>query len=153
MSRSIAVIALVAAVVLSSCTLKQDVGSAEGIPAPSDVAAPPRDALKTSSGLASKMLRVGLGRDRPGPHSRVLVNYTGWTPDGKMFDSTLTGGGPVELDVDHVIAGWTEGLQLMVPGEKRRFWIPGALAYDTRKDMPSAPRGMLVFDVELLEIR
>jgi peptidylprolyl isomerase len=153
MPRSIIVVALAALTALASCTLKQDSDSAAGAPAPPDVAAPPRDALKTPSGLASKMLRVGLGRDRPGPHSRVLVNYTGWTPDGKMFDSTLTGGGPVELDVDHVIAGWTEGLQLMVAGEKRRFWIPGALAYDNRQDMPTAPRGMLVFDVELLEIR
>jgi peptidylprolyl isomerase len=69
-----------------------------------------------------------------------------------MFDSSLKNGGPVTLDVDSVIAGWSEGLQLMVPGEKRRFWIPGTLAYDNL-DMPGAPKGPLVFDVELLEIR
>jgi len=69
-----------------------------------------------------------------------------------MFDTSIKSGGPVPLDVDGVIAGWSEGLQLMVAGEKRRFWIPGKLAYDTL-DMPGAPKGPLVFDVELLEIR
>jgi peptidylprolyl isomerase len=138
---------------LAACTLKDsDASKADGA-APADVAAPPSDALRTPSGLASKMLRVGLGRDHPGPHAQVLVNYTGWTPDGKMFDSSVTTGGPVPMRVDQVIPGWTEGLQLMVPGEKRRFWIPGNLAYDNIKNMPGAPKGPLVFDVELLEIR
>ena len=85
------------------------------------------------------MLRVGLGAIVQGPHSHVLVGYTGWTTDGKMFDSsTKSNGGPVQLDVDGVIPGWTEGLQLMVPGEKRRFWIPGNLAYD-KIDMARSP--------------
>ena len=145
-------LALALAMALGACALKNDAGSDAGIPAPPDVAAPPADALKTPSGLASKMLRVGLGRDRPGPHSHVLVNYTGWTPNGKMFDTSLKSGGPVPLDVDGVIAGWTEGLQLMVAGEKRRLWIPGRLAYDNL-DMPGPPKGPLVFDIELLEIR
>jgi FKBP-type peptidyl-prolyl cis-trans isomerase len=135
-----------------SCTLKEADDSTASARPPSDVAAPPRDALKTPSGLASKMLRVGLGRDHPGPRSQVLVNYTGWTPDGKMIDSSFKGGGPLLLRVDQVIPGWTEGLQLMVPGEKRRFWIPGRLAYDNI-DMPNMPKGDLVFDIELLEIR
>src|SRR5436190_1950442 len=109
------------------CTLKNDTNADGSIPAPPDVAAPPADALKTPSGLATKMLRVGLGANRPGPHTRVLVNYTGWTPDGKMFDTSIKSGGPVQLDVDNVIPGWTEALQLMVAGEKRRLWIPGKL--------------------------
>jgi hypothetical protein len=103
---------------------------------PRDVAAPPADALRTSSGLTSKMLRVGFGTGRPGPRARVLINYTGWTSDGKMFETSLTGK-PVTVSVDKVIPAWTEGLQLMVPGEKRRFWVP-----------PNQ-----VFDIELLEIR
>ena len=134
------------------CALKNEANADGSVPAPADVAAPPADALKTPSGLATKMLRVGLGANRPGPHSRVLVNYTGWTPDGKMFDTSMKGGGPVQLDVDNVIAGWTEALQLMVAGEKRRLWIPGHLAYD-KLDVPGAPKGALVFDVELLELR
>jgi FKBP-type peptidyl-prolyl cis-trans isomerase len=145
-------VALLLTMGLGACASKNDAGSDAATPPPADVAAPPADALKTPSGLASKMLRVGFGRDRPGPHSHVLVNYTGWTPDGKMFDTSLTTGGPVPLDVDGVIAGWSEGLQLMVTGEKRRFWIPGRLAYDSL-DMPGAPKGPLVFDIELLEVR
>ena len=137
----------------AACQPTNGTPAADGsVPAPPDVAAPPPDALRTPSGLASKMLRVGLGRAHPSPRSQVLVTYTGWTPDGRMFDSSLRTGGPVVLAVDQVIPGWSEGLQLMVPGEKRRFWIPGNLAND-KIDMPGVPKGPLVFDVELLEIR
>lgn len=114
-------------------------------------AEPPPDALKTASGLASKMLRVGLGSDHPTAQSRVTVNYTGWTPDGKLFDSSSMHGGPQTFPLDQVIPGWTEGVQLMVTGEKRRFWIPGALAYD-KINLPGAPKGPLVFEIELLAI-
>ena len=59
---------------------------------------------------------------------------------------------PAQFTLDQVIRGWTEGVQLMVVGEKRRFWIPGALAYDNI-DRPGAPKGPLVFDIELLDVR
>lgn len=124
----------------------------KGQPAPEtpvDVGAPPADAMKTASGLASKVLVKGTGEKKPGPTSRVSVHYTGWTTDGKMFDSSVTRGKPSEFGLNQVIAGWTEGLQLMVAGEKRRFWIPVELAYQNR---PGKPAGMLVFDVELKEI-
>ena len=138
---------------LAACTLKEEGGGAPPtIPAPPDVAAPPADALKTPSGLASKILRVGLGRDHPGLRSTVVVHYTGWTTDGKMFDSSVARGEPAEFGVTQVIPGWTEGLQLMVTGEKRRFWIPGDLAYDRSPD-PSTPKGLLVFDIELIQIK
>jgi peptidylprolyl isomerase len=119
------------------------------IPAPADVAAPPRDAERTRSGLASKVLQAGTGKARPGPADGVKVHYTGWTTDGKMFDSSVTRGEPTVFPLNGVIAGWTEGLQLMMKGEKRRFWIPEELAY---KGQSGAPKGMLVFDVELLDI-
>jgi peptidylprolyl isomerase len=124
---------------------------------PPDVAAPPADAQRTPSGIASKMLRVGVGAVKPTPRSTVKVNYTLWTTDGKFWESSLKASPgrpaePVTFSLDGVIPGWTEGLQLMVAGEKRRFWIPGNLAYgDTGP--PDEPRGMLVFDIELLEIR
>ncbi|HXJ22016.1 MAG TPA: FKBP-type peptidyl-prolyl cis-trans isomerase [Polyangia bacterium] len=121
--------------------------------APPDVAAPPADAKKTASGLASKVLYKGKGKDHPGPHDRVTVNYTGWTPDGKMFDSSIPGGEPARFPLDAVIPGWTEGLQLMVKGEKRRLWIPSKLAYGDTPERPGAPAGPLVFDVELLDIK
>lgn len=121
--------------------------ASDDIPPPPDVAAPPADAEKTASGLASKVLSPGEGQVKPGPSDTVEVHYTGWTTDGKMFDSSVKRGQPAKFPLDRVIKGWTEGLQLMVKGEKRRFWIPAELAYDNR---PGRPAGMLVFDVELL---
>jgi peptidylprolyl isomerase len=144
---------LLSALTLSACTLKEVAAAgASTIPAPPDVAAPPADALKTASGLASKVLQIGMSNVRPGLQSKVRVHYTGWTPDGQMFDSSIVRGEPIEFGVTGVIPGWTEGLQLMVVGEKRRFWIPGALAYD-KIDMPGAPKGPLVFEIELLAVR
>ncbi len=119
---------------------------AQNVPAPPDVAAPPADAEKSASGLASKVLTAGTGTTHPSDTSSVTVRYTGWTTDGDMFDrsrSTST------FYLDRVIKGWTEGLQLMVVGEKRRFWIPQELAYRGERE----PFGMLVFDVELFSIR
>jgi FKBP-type peptidyl-prolyl cis-trans isomerase len=122
-------------------------GAQKTLPAPPDVAAPPKDAAKTASGLASKVLTQGTGKVHPKASDSVTVNYTGWTTDGKMFDSSVVRGEPATFPLNRVIAGWTEGLQLMVVGEKRRLWIPEALAYRGRD-----PKGMLVFDVELLKI-
>ncbi len=119
------------------------------LPAPADVAAPPADAQTTASGLAWKVLQPGTGQAHPSAEAKVKVHYTGWTTDGKMFDSSVKRGSPATFPLSGVIAGWTEGLQLMVVGEKARFWIPEALAYQGR---PGKPAGMLVFDVELLEI-
>jgi len=120
-----------------------------GLPAPADVAAAPADAPKTASGLASKVIAPGTGAEKPRSFDKVKVHYTGWTTDGKMFDSSVTRGEPAEFPLNGVIAGWTEGLQLMVVGEKRRFWIPESIAY---QGQPGAPAGTLVFDVELLGI-
>jgi FKBP-type peptidyl-prolyl cis-trans isomerase len=122
------------------------------IPAtPLDVSAPPADAQKTKSGLASKVLKPGTGTVHPKGNSTVRVHYTGWTPDGKMFESSVIKGQPASFPLDAVIRGWTEGIQLMVVGESRRFWIPGRMAYDG-SERNDAPRGMLVFDVELIAI-
>jgi FKBP-type peptidyl-prolyl cis-trans isomerase len=117
---------------------------------PTDVAAPPADAVTTPSGLAYKILRPGTGTAHPNARDKVLVHYSGWTTDGQMFDSSIIRGEPMELSLDHVIPGWTEGLQLMTEGEQVRFWIPQKLAY---KGAAGVPAGMLVFDVELVKIR
>ena len=116
---------------------------------PPDLAAPPADAMKTASGLAYKVIRPGTGTRRPTARDGVTVHYTGWTTDGKMFDSTVTKGMPVTLELTNVIRGWTEGMQLMVEGERTRFWIPQELAY---KGERGAPAGMLVFDIDLIRI-
>jgi hypothetical protein len=122
--------------------------SSSSIPPPPDVAAPPADAIRTPSSLASKVLTPGTGSRHPRPNSRVLVHYTGWTTDGKMFDSSVARGEPTAFGLNEVIPGWTEGVQMMVEGEKRRFWIPGKLAYEGGR----GPQGTLVFDIELLKI-
>jgi len=116
---------------------------------PADVKAPPADAMRTASGLAYEVLKKGAGTRHPKKVDEVTVYYTGWTANGKMFDSSVARGEPATFPLDRVIPGWTEGLQLMVEGEKTRFWIPERLAYQGKQ----APFGMLVFDVELIKIQ
>jgi len=119
---------------------------------PADLETPPADARKTSSGLVVRVLQEGTGLQRPNGRSVVEVHYTGWTRGGQLFDSSVVRGQPASFPVDNLIRGWSEGLQLMVVGEKARFWIPAHLAYG---DHPGsgAPAGPLVFDVELLDIK
>ncbi|MEM9070374.1 MAG: FKBP-type peptidyl-prolyl cis-trans isomerase [Myxococcota bacterium] len=118
---------------------------------PIDVAAPPAYAETTPSGLASHMLRPGDGVNYPRATSRVQVHYAGWTTDGALFDSSYERGRPATFPLNGVIAGWTEGVQLMSVGEVRRFWIPAELAYGNNAG-GGRPSGLLVFDVELLAI-
>jgi FKBP-type peptidyl-prolyl cis-trans isomerase len=143
--RSVALFMLLTAVLASPLTAFAQ----KPLPAPPDVKAPPNDAKKTSSGLAYKLLTPGKGKQHPTAMSEVTVNYTGWTTDGQMFDSSVTRGEPATFPLNRVIAGWTEGVQLMVEGEKTRFWIPENLAYRGQR----APYGMLVFDIELIKIK
>ena len=119
--------------------------------APADVAAPPADAQRSGSGLAWKVLQPGKGTRHPRPNSEVTVHYTGWTTDGRKFDSSHDGGQPATFSLDGVIRGWTEGVQMMVEGEKRRFWVPADLGYGPCPG-GSKPCGLLVFDIELLKI-
>ena len=101
----------------------------DGVAAPSDVAAAPPDATRLADGLAFKILTPGTGQRHPGTKDRVTVNYTGWTTDGKMFDSSVTRRSPATFPLSSVIPGWTEGVQQMTEGEHARFWIPESLAY------------------------
>ncbi len=119
---------------------------------PTDVQAAPADAMKTASGLASKVLQSGTGSEKPAAADTVTVHYSGWTTDGRLFDSSVKRGQPASFPLNAVIKGWTEGLQLMVVGEKRRFWIPANLAYGENPG-GGRPGGLLVFDVELLSIK
>ncbi len=119
------------------------------IETPTDVNAAPSDALTTASGLASRVLEAGSGSESPAAADTVTVHYSGWTTDGQLFDSSVQRGSPTSFPLNRVIKGWTEGLQLMVVGEKRRFWIPADLAYGENPG-GGRPGGLLVFDVELL---
>jgi peptidylprolyl isomerase len=120
-------------------------------PPPAELAAPPKDAVKSTSGLAWKVLRFGEGFARPGTESIVALRFSGWTAaDGKWRDTNFARPIPSVFPVKDLVAGWAEGIVLMTPGEKRRFWIPGELAY---KGQAGKPQGMVVYDLELVEIR
>ena len=131
------------------CSGTPPADSVPQIPPPPDVAAAPADAQRTPTNIAFKVLQPGTGTRHPRPNSQVTVHYTGWTTDGKTFDSSISKGQPITFGLDEVIKGWTQGVQMMVEGEKRRFWIPGSLAYDGQ---PGRPQGTLVFDIELIKI-
>src|SRR6188474_2308480 len=148
MTKSLSALA-VAIAISATVTAQQKPPAFAPIPAPENVAKPPADAAKTASGLASLVLQKGTGTTKPGPTDLVTVHYTGWTTDGKMFDSSFARNAPSSFPLDRVIKGWGEGVQLMVTGEKRRFWIPQEIAYN---GMAGRPAGMLVFDIELLDV-
>ncbi len=104
----------------------------------------------TASGLQYKVLTPGTGTEHPTGRSKVTVHYHGTLIDGSVFDSSVDRGQPITFGLNQVIPGWTEGVQLMVEGEKRRFFIPSRLAYGNR-GAGSIPAGAtLIFDVELI---
>ena len=112
-----------------------------------------KDGVKvTASGLQYQVISEGNG-PKPDKNQKVRVHYTGSLIDGKVFDSSVQRGEPAEFGLTQVIAGWTEGLQLMSVGSKYRFFIPSELAYGDR-GAPGAipPCAALIFDVELLAI-
>jgi peptidylprolyl isomerase len=123
------------------------------MPVPEDVGAAPADATRTKSGLAYRLIKRGAGKAHPSATSTVEVHYSGWTPDGQLFDSSVKRGKPISFPLGGVIKGWTEGVQLMVVGDRMRFWIPSALAYGDKPSQPGTPAGPLVFDVDLLSIK
>ena len=120
---------------------------------PEDFAAPPANAEKLPSGLASRVIKAGPpGGAKPKATDRVTVNYSGWTcSTGELFDSSIPRGEPATFPLNRVIPGWTAGVQLMSVGETRRLWLPASMAYGDNPP-PGAPAGALVFDVELLSI-
>jgi peptidylprolyl isomerase len=110
------------------------------------------DVVTTESGLQYKVLTKGTGEAHPSASDRVKVHYHGTLTDGTVFDSSVARGQPIDFGLNQVIKGWTEGVQLMVVGEKTRFFIPSELGYGNRA-AGSIPAGsVLIFDVELLGI-
>ncbi len=153
---------LSAIVLLPLPALAQDEAAQEGAaapmaasepaaPSPPSALTPPTDARTTASGLAYQVLSEGTGTEKPDANDLALVHYTGWvSEDGRVFDSSVARGKPALLPLEALIEGWTEGLQLMNEGAKWRLWIPGVLAYE---GIEGRPQGMLVFDLELLDVR
>ena len=105
------------------------------------------------SGLQYQVLKEGNGKS-PKPTDKVVCHYEGMLIDGTMFDSSIQRGEPATFPLNGVIAGWTEGLQLMKEGAKYRFFIPYQLGYGERGAGASIPPfATLVFDVELIEVK
>ena len=105
----------------------------------------------TESGLQYEVLKMGRGK-KPAATDRVKVHYHGTLIDGTVFDSSVDRGEPTSFGLNQVIAGWTEGLQLMPVGSKFRFYIPQELGYGSRNAGSIPPYSTLIFEVELLEI-
>lgn len=106
----------------------------------------------TASGLQYQVLVPGTGDRHPTLRDSVTVHYHGKLLNGVVFDSSVERGTPIEFSLNQVIKGWTEGLQLMVIGEKTRLFIPSDLAYGNHGAGKIPPGSTLIFDVELLEI-
>jgi FKBP-type peptidyl-prolyl cis-trans isomerase FklB len=104
------------------------------------------------SGLQYVVEKEGTG-PKPGPTDKVKVHYHGTLIDGRVFDSSVDRGQPIELTVNGVIPGWTEALQLMPVGSKWKLFVPSNLAYGDQQAGPLiAPGSTLIFEVELLDI-
>ncbi|MBI6744597.1 FKBP-type peptidyl-prolyl cis-trans isomerase [Pseudomonas syringae] len=109
--------------------------------------------VTTASGLQYQIIKKADGA-QPKPTDVVTVHYEGKLIDGKVFDSSVERGSPIDLPVGGVIPGWVEGLQLMHVGEKIKLFIPSDLAYGAQSPSPAIPaNSVLVFDLELLGIK
>lgn len=107
----------------------------------------------TDSGLQYEVLSETGSGESPTAEDTVEVHYHGTLMDGTVFDSSVERGEPVEFPLANVIAGWTEGLQLMTEGDKYKFYIPADLAYGDRSPSRAIPAGStLIFEVELLSV-
>ncbi len=110
--------------------------------------------VTTASGLQYEVLTQGTGTVAPKATDNVTVHYKGTTLDGAEFDSSYSRGAPASFPLNRVIAGWTEGVQLMKEGAKYRFYIPSELAYGEQgAGRAIGPNATLIFDVELIKIQ
>jgi len=109
--------------------------------------------VETTSGLQYQILQQGDGAEHPAKSSKVKVHYHGTLLDGTVFDSSVDRGEPISFGLNQVISGWTEGVQLMVAGDKFKFFIPSKLGYGNSAAGKIAPGSLLIFEVTLLEIQ
>ena len=109
--------------------------------------------ITTASGLQYTVLKEGTGKS-PKATDTVVCHYEGFLTNGTVFDSSIQRGEPAAFPLNGVIAGWTEGLQLMKEGGKTRFFIPYNLAYGEAGAAGAIPPyAALIFDVELIEVK
>ncbi|MCO4798873.1 MAG: FKBP-type peptidyl-prolyl cis-trans isomerase [Colwelliaceae bacterium] len=109
--------------------------------------------FETSSGLQYQVLTKGDETEHPTSSSKVKVHYHGTLLDGSTFDSSVDRGEPISFGLNQVIKGWTEGVQLMVVGDKFKFFIPANLGYGNSAAGKILPGSLLIFEVELLAIQ
>ena len=110
--------------------------------------------VTTASGLQYEVIKTGTGNVSPKATDTVTVHYKGTTLDGAEFDSSYSRGEPASFPLNRVIAGWTEGVQLMTEGATYRFYIPSQLAYGEQgAGRAIGPNATLIFDVELIKIQ
>ena len=109
--------------------------------------------VTTPSGLQYEILQKGDSERRPKGRDRIEIHYHGTLDDGAVFDSSLMRGEPIEVGLWDVIPGWTEGLKLMSPGDKFRFYVPSKLAYGSKGHGVIGPYATLVFEIEVIAIR
>ena len=129
-----------------AATMSQDPQGTPPIPDDTEI-------VELPSGLKYSVLTPGGEGTPPNRGDKVLVHYTGWTTDGKVFDSSRQRGTPAEFSVGQLIDGWNEGLMLMTPGARWKMTIPSALGYGERGAPPRIPaNATLIFDVELIEV-
>lgn len=110
---------------------------------------PPEDAYSTDSGLQFVVFKRGKASKHPSSNTNVTVHYDGYTSNGEIFDSSIQRNEPTSFVLSQVIPGWREGVKLMTVGDSFRFWIPEKDAY---RGAPDKPAGLLIFDVELLDM-
>lgn len=109
--------------------------------------------FETPTGLQYQVIKKGTGTVNPSANSTVEVHYHGSLLDGSVFDSSVERGESISFPLDRVIKGWTEGVQLMVEGDKYKFFIPSHLAYGNSATGKITPGSLLVFEVALLKIQ
>ncbi|MFY7971812.1 MAG: FKBP-type peptidyl-prolyl cis-trans isomerase [Flavobacteriales bacterium] len=105
----------------------------------------------TASGLQYKILSQGTGI-KPDANDSITVHYEGKLIDGNIFDSSIKRGAPVTFPLNQVVAGWTEGFQLLSEGTKAMFYIPSSLGYGERDNGVIPPHSTLIFEVELIKV-
>jgi peptidylprolyl isomerase len=132
-------------------------GIAPRAPTPPDVKAPPKDAKTTKSGLVYLVLAKGKAKRHPVDETRAEVIYNGWTPDGKMFQTSVANGDTATVRVRLLPPGWREAMKMMVEGDKWRLWLTGKLGFGELApgavNLPfGPPAGPVVYEVELVRI-
>lgn len=109
--------------------------------------------IETASGLQYQVLQKGEGEVHPSANSKVTVHYHGTLLDGTVFDSSVDRGESISFGLNQVISGWTEGVQLMVVGDKFKFFIPANLGYGNSSSGKITAGSLIVFEVTLLAIQ